>query len=131
MGIFFCQIKAIFSEKLIMSHNLTYFDRIIIASIIGGLLGTLLALVINIFGQVLFEKQEIYLRSIKSGFLSCVAMGLFLGCFTFGLGSFNIQWVENTDIQSTFILVFATTFFSGAADILIKVVKLTFLAILS
>ena len=129
MGIFFCQIKAIFSKKLIMSHNLTYFDRIIIASIIGGLLGTLLALVINILGQILFEKQEIYPGSIKDGFLTSVAIGLFAGCFTFSLGSFNIQWVENTDIQSTFILIFATTFFSGAADTLMKIARLAFFSI--
>lgn len=107
-----------------MSHSITYFDQIIIASIVGGLLGTLLAFIVNTFGRVLIAKQRISPGSIKGGFLTSIAMGLFTGCFTFGLGSFNIQWVENTEIQSTFILIFATTFFSMAADILIKVVKL-------
>ena len=114
-----------------MSYNLTYFDRIIIASVIGCLLGTLLAFIVNTFGRVLIAKQRIYPGSIKGGFLTSVAMGLFAGCLIFCLGSLNIQLVENTEIQSTFILIFATTFLSGAADILIKVVKLTFLAILS
>ena len=113
-----------------MSHNLTYFDQIVIASIIGGLLGTLLAFIVKILDRVLIEK-EIYSRSIKDKFLTSVAMGLFAGCFTFGFGSLDIQLVENTEIQSTFILIFATTFFSGAADTLMKIVKLAFSAILS
>ena len=107
-----------------MNLSLTYFDQIVIASIIGCLSGTLLAFIVNTLGRVLIEKQEIYPGSIKGGFLTSVAMGLFAGCFTFGLGSFNIQWVKNTEIQSTFILIFATTFLSMTADILIKVVKL-------
>lgn len=109
-----------------MSQNLTYFDQIVIASIIGCLFGTLSALTVNILGRILIEKQEVYPGKIKDGILSSIAMGLFAGCFTFGLGSFDIRWVGSTEIQSTFILLFAISFFSSSADVLTKIAKLAF-----
>lgn len=113
-----------------MSNHLTYLDKIVLTSILAVFSGTLLALIVNTIDRVLIRK-EIYPGSIKDGFLSSIAMALFAGCLIFGLGSFDIQSIEDTEIQSTFILLFVTSFFSGAADTLIKIVKLVFSTILS
>lgn len=105
-----------------MVDHLTSLDQIAIASICGSFLGTLFALITN----TVFRKQQqnINCERIKNTLLGSMAMGLFAGCFVFGLGSFDVSSVESTTPLLMFVFIFSVSFFPGVADNLLQIIRL-------
>jgi hypothetical protein len=114
-----------------MIERLTALDKITLASISAGFLGTFLAFIVNTVFKVLIKKECLDKQMIKDALLSGIALSLLVGCATFGGYSFNVQFVEISPIKSTFITTFLILFFSQTCDVLLEICKLSLSKVLN
>lgn len=92
------------------------------AGITGGFFGTLLSWLTNSIYKI--RTEQYCDRRIVDGLLISMAMGLFAGGFALGYVLFDASILEDDNsVESTFISIFLTTFFSISIDTLLGIVK--------
>ena len=113
---------------LLLSCNLTYFNRLIIATILGVFLGMLFSWIINTVYKLKTKRQEFTPRILQKGILVILLIGVVLGCIVWGFSLFSLTWditpIEVDRIKYSFAMQFLVVLFSGSIDTLSGLTKL-------
>ena len=104
-----------------MFDRFTYFNWLVIASVSGGFLGTLLSWLTNTICKKRTEHCDCWY--IIDRLLVSIAMSLVAGGLVFGFSLFYTVSIEDNSIETTFLLSFLTLFFSGSIDTLLRLAK--------
>jgi hypothetical protein len=105
---------------MIMLNNLTALDQLVLASAVGGTLGSGLCTVAGIFQQRAKGGNINHRKMMLDSILGSLAMGLLSGGMVFAFASIDVQSIERVTPLNMFTLCFV----AAAYDYFARVVKL-------
>jgi hypothetical protein len=100
-------------------NNLTALDQLVLASAVGGTLGSGLCTVARIFQRQAKSENINHRKMILDSILGSLAMGLLSGGMVFAFASIDVQSIERV----TSLNMFTLCFIASAYDCFARVVE--------